>query len=62
MLRSCNDCAKYKIPSVESDASNHSLRINFHIYEVFTICSKHGVIGSSNLLCNICSNSVHDKK
>ena len=50
VLRSCNDCAKYKIPSVESDASNHSLRINFHIYEVFTICSKHGVIGSGNLL------------
>ena len=32
--------------------------IKFHIYEVFTICSKHGTIGSGNM-CGVCSKSVY---
>ena len=32
--------------------------IKFHLYEVFTIYSKHGVIGSGNV-CDLCSQSVH---
>ena len=32
--------------------------IKFHIYEVFTICSKHGAIGSGNV-CDVCSKSVY---
>ena len=62
MSRCCNDCPKFKISSVESDESIHSLKINFHIYEVFRTCSKHGVVGPGNFLSGICSNSVYDVK
>ena len=54
-MRTCIDCPKYKIPTVECDETIYSPVIKFHIYEVFTICSKNGTIRSSNLHCNIYS-------
>ena len=58
VLRTCIDCPKYKIPTVESNETFDSPIIKFHIYEVFTICSKHDTIGSGNV-CDLCSQSVH---
>ena len=58
VLRTCIDCPKYKVSIVESDETLDSPIIKFHIYEVFTICSKHGIIGSGNV-CDLCSQSVH---
>ena len=58
-LKSCNDCPKYKIPIVESNESIYSPKIKFHICKAFTIFSKHGDVGPSNLLCDVCSNVVH---
>ena len=58
MLRSCIDCPKYDIPTVESDETIDSPIIKFHIYEIFTICSKHGIIWSGNV-CDVCSKSVY---
>ena len=52
------ECPKYKIPTVESDETIDSPMIKFHIYEVFTICSKHGIIGSGNV-CDVCFKSVY---
>ena len=56
-MRSCIDCLKYEIPTVESDETIDSPIIKFHIYEVFTICSKHGIIGSGNV-CDVYSQSI----
>ena len=58
MLRSCIECSKYKIPTVECDETIHLQIIKFHIYEVFTICSKHGTIETGNLICHIYSESI----
>ena len=58
MLRSCNDCSKYKIPIVEYDESIFSPKIKFHTYTFFTIYSKYGTILSGNFICQVCSNSV----
>ena len=58
VLRTCINCPKYKIPIVESDETFDSPIIKFHIYEVFTICSKHDTIGSGDV-CDLCSQSVH---
>ena len=58
MLRSCIDCPKYNIPTVEYGETIHSPIIKFHIYEIFTIFSKHGTIGSGNFLCHVYSESV----
>ena len=49
LLRTCIDCPIYKVPTVESDEAIDSPIIKFHIYEVFTIYSKHGTIGSSDV-------------
>ena len=57
VLRTCIDCPKYKIPTVESDETIDSPIIKFHIYEIFTICSKYGTNGSGNV-CDVCSKSV----
>ena len=62
MLRSCNNCPKYKVPTIESDESIHLPKIKFHIYKVFTIYSKYGVVGPENFLCGVCSNSIHLEK
>ena len=32
--------------------------IKFHIFEVFTVCSKHGKIGSGNV-CDVYSKSIY---
>ena len=53
VLRTCIDCPKYKISTVESNETFESPIIKFHIYEVFIICSKHGTIGSGNV-CELC--------
>ena len=58
MLRSCIDCLKYKIPTVECDETIPSSLIKFHIYIVFTICYKHSTIGPDNFLCHVCSESI----
>ena len=58
VLRTCIDCPKYKVPTVELEVSIDSLIIKFHIYEVFTICSKHGTIGCSNVY-DVRSKSVY---
>ena len=58
MLRSCKDCPKYKISTVESNETIHSPIIKFHIYEVITIYSKHDIISPCNLLCHVYSNYV----
>ena len=58
MLRSCKDCPKYNILTVECDETIHAPIIKFHIYEVFTICSKYGTIRPGHFLCHVCSNSV----
>ena len=58
MSRSCNDCLKYKILTVEYDESTHSPKMKFHTYEVFTIFSKHRTIGPGNLLCHVYSKSI----
>ena len=58
MLRTCIDCPKYKIPTVESNGNYDSPIIKFHIYETFNICSKHGTITSGNV-CDLCSKTVH---
>ena len=54
----CIDCPKHKTPTVESDETFDSPIIKFHIYEGFTICSKHGTIKSGNV-CDVCSQSVY---
>ena len=54
VLRTCIDCPKYKIPTVEANETFESPIIKFHIYEVFIIYSKHGTIGSGNV-CELCS-------
>ena len=59
MSRSCNDCLKYKILTVEYDESTHSPKMKFHTYAVFTIFSKHRTIGPGNLLCHVYFNSVY---
>ena len=48
--KSFNIYPKYKISSLESDTSDNCLRIKFHIYVVFAICSKHSIVGLGNLL------------
>ena len=58
VLRTCIDCPKYKIPTVESNDNYDSPIIKFHIYETFNICSKHGTIRSGNI-CDLCSQSVY---
>ena len=58
VLRTCIDCPKYKIPTVESNENYDSPIIKFHIYETFNICSKHGTIKSGNV-CDLCSKTVH---
>ena len=58
VLRTFIGCPKYKIPTVESNETFDSPIIKFHIYEVFTICSKHGTIESGNV-CDLCSQSAH---
>ena len=47
-----------EILTVESDKNIHSPIIRFHIYEVFTICSRYGIIGPGNLLCHVYSNLI----
>ena len=58
VLRSCKDCPKYNIHTVECEETIHLPITSFHICEVSTICSKHDIIGPSNLLCHVCFNSV----
>lgn len=51
------------MPIIDLDISNDALRIKLHIYDVFTICSKHGTVGLSKLKCDVssCSNYENDK-
>ena len=56
VLKSCKYCPKYKIPTVEWDETIHSPIIKFHMYEVFTIYSKHGTIGHVKFICHVYSN------
>ena len=53
---------KYKIPILGSDISVDMLRIKLHIYDVFTICSKHDTLGPGNSKYDVCScsNYEHD--
>ena len=50
-----------KISTVESDETIDFPTIKLHIYEVFTICSKHGTIGSGNV-CDVYSKSIYVSK
>ena len=50
-----------KISKLESDINDDALKINFYVYDVFMICSKHGTLSSDNLKCEVCSCSNYEQ-
>ena len=49
VLKLCLMCSKYKVLTLESYINDDALKINFHIYAIFTAYSKYGIICPESL-------------
>jgi hypothetical protein len=55
VLRHCESCPTYDVPSEEKSTLEDSPRISFHYYITTTKCSKHGDLKANSKSCETCT-------